>query len=260
MMRKTIGLTIAVLAAVAMPAQAHFNMLMPQNPSAKKGEEVVFVYQWGHPYEHQLFDAPPPDAVSVVEPDGKTADLTKSLEKITVPAGEGTTVTAYQFRFTPDQRGDFVFLLRTPPIWMAEDEEFPARQRQGGAARPGAEALGRGLRDRLRADAADAAVRPRTRHGVPGSAPDWRAAKCRPVAVAGVLVEVEHYHPTPPKTIPADEYCTAHRQDRSQRRRHGYADRPRLVVPGCRSGCGDERPRRQELSGSRAQHLLGPRR
>ena len=123
-MRKTIGLTLAALATVALPAQAHFNMLMPQTPSAKKGEDVVFTYQWGHPYEHELFDAPPPDSVVVLAPDGKTTDLTKSLEKITVPAGEGKTVAAYQFHFTPDQRGDYVFLLRTPPIWMAEDEEF----------------------------------------------------------------------------------------------------------------------------------------
>ncbi len=208
MMRKTIGLTIAVLAAVAMPAQAHFNMLMPQNPSAKKGEEVVFVYQWGHPYEHQLFDAPPPDAVSVVEPDGKTADLTKSLEKITVPAGEGTTVTAYQFRFTPDQRGDFVFLLRTPPIWMAEDEEFlqdnvkvvlhvQAQKHWDGAFGTDFELtpLTRpyGLEPGM-------AFQAQLQTGVPRSAGQSPAA--------GVLVEVEHYHPTPPKTIPADEYCT----------------------------------------------------
>ncbi len=64
-MRKTIGLTLAALAVAAAPASAHFNMLLPQNPSVKKGEEVVFVYQWGHPYEHELFDAPPPEAVTV---------------------------------------------------------------------------------------------------------------------------------------------------------------------------------------------------
>ena len=208
-MRKTIGLTLAALAAVALPAQAHFNMLMPQNPSAKKGEEVVFVYQWGHPYEHQLFDAPLPDVVSVVAPDGKTADLTKSLEKTSVPAGEGKTVTAYQFRFTPDQRGDFVFLLRTPPIWMAEDEEFlqdnvkvvlhvQAQKAWDGLVRGGFE------------------WKPLTRpYGLePGMV--FQAQLTGPVVnfnqpfnpVAGSLVEIEHYHPAPPKTIPADEYCT----------------------------------------------------
>ena len=123
-MRSTIGAALVLLAASALPAQAHFNMLMPQTASAKKGEDVVFTYQWGHPYEHELFDAPPPDSVVVLAPDGHTTDLTKSLKPISVPAGQGKTVSAYQFHFTPDQRGDYVFLLRTPPIWMAEDEEF----------------------------------------------------------------------------------------------------------------------------------------
>ena len=38
--------------------------------------------------------------------------------------GEGKKVTAYRLRFTPPQRGDFVFVLETPPIWMEEEEEF----------------------------------------------------------------------------------------------------------------------------------------
>ena len=33
--------------------------------------------------------------------------------------------------------------------------------------------------------------------------------KGRPIDyVPGVLVEIEHYHAAPPKTIPADEFCT----------------------------------------------------
>ena len=59
-MRKNIGIGVMVLATFAASAQAHFNMLIPQSASAKKGEPVVFTYQWGHPYEHELFDAPAP--------------------------------------------------------------------------------------------------------------------------------------------------------------------------------------------------------
>jgi hypothetical protein len=105
----------------ASPAFAHYNMLLPENWSAKKDEAVTFTYQWGHPYEHQLFDAPAPESVTVLAPDGKVSDVTKSLEKI----GLGDKkVTAYRFKFTPDQRSDYVFVLRTPPIWMAEDGEY----------------------------------------------------------------------------------------------------------------------------------------
>jgi cobalt/nickel transport protein len=211
-MRRTTGLVLAALAAVAAPAQAHFNMLMPQTPSAKKGEEVVFLYQWGHPYEHQLFDAPPPDSVVALAPDGHSADVTKSLEKIAVQAGEGKKVAAYQFRFTPDQRGDYVFLLRTPPIWMTEDEEFlqdnvkvvlhvQAQKGWDGAlhtefeltplTRPYGLEPGMAFRAKLAAD-----DRPNTRASLP------------PSPVPGALVEIEHYHAAPPKVIPADEFCT----------------------------------------------------
>ena len=37
-------------------------MLLPASPSGASEQEVVIVYQWGHPYEHQLFDAPNPEA------------------------------------------------------------------------------------------------------------------------------------------------------------------------------------------------------
>ena len=211
-MQRTTGLVLAALAAVALPAQAHFNMLMPQAPSVKKGEDVVFVYQWGHPYEHELFDAPPPDSVVVLAPDGKTADVTKSLEKLTRPAREGKTVAAYQFHFTPDQRGDYVFLLRTPPIWMAEDEEFlqdnvkvvmhvQAQKGWGGAVHTEFELtpLTRpyGLEPGMTFQAALAGG---GRRDAPAALP--------PHPVPDALVEIEHYHAAPPKTIPADEFCT----------------------------------------------------
>ena len=48
------------LGLIAAPASAHFNMLLPQTTGAKKGSPVMLLYQWGHPFEHQLFDAPAP--------------------------------------------------------------------------------------------------------------------------------------------------------------------------------------------------------
>jgi cobalt/nickel transport protein len=98
-------------------------MLLPQTASAKRGEAVTFMYQWGHPFEHQLFEAPAPERLIVVSPDGKQTDLTKTLEKTSLPQGD-KSVTAYRFHFTPEQRGDYVFALKAPPVWMAEGEEF----------------------------------------------------------------------------------------------------------------------------------------
>ena len=203
-MRKVISPALAALAVVAAPASAHFNMLLPDVPSAKKGQSVLFTYQWGHPFEHELFDAPPPEAVTVLLPDGKTADLTKSLERTATPAGEGKTVAAYRFAFTPDQRGDYVFLLKTPPIWMEEDGEFlqddvkvvlhvQAQKGWDGAVRPEFEwaPLTRpyGLESGMMFQAALLAGGP-----------------AKPAA--GALAEIERYHAEPPKKIPADEFCT----------------------------------------------------
>ena len=88
----------------------------------KRGEPVTLLYQWGHPFEHQLFDAPAPDKVLVLSPDGKSTDVTKRLEKVIAVAAEAKT--AYRLRFTPEERGDYVFSLVSAPIWMAEEQLF----------------------------------------------------------------------------------------------------------------------------------------
>src|SRR6266536_288888 len=91
-----------LLAGLLAPAVCgHFNILLPQTASARKGDTVAFVYQFGHPFEHELFDAPLPARVFVIAPDGKPTELGKPLEKIKV-AGEKRQVTAYRFRLTPE--------------------------------------------------------------------------------------------------------------------------------------------------------------
>jgi cobalt/nickel transport protein len=190
------------LTLIGTPAWAHFNVLLPQAASAKRGEAVTLVYQWGHPYEHQLFDAPAPQGLVVLRPDGQKTDLTKALEKITVPAGGQKTVTAYEVRFTPDQRGDYLFLLNTPAIWMEEDQEFlqdtvkvvlhvQAQKGWDGVAGAPLEMV------------------PLTRpYGLqPGLVFQAQAlADAKPLA--GTLVEIEHYNPATPKLLPPDEHIT----------------------------------------------------
>src|SRR5262245_12743101 len=116
-------LAVVLFGLLARPAWPHFNMLLPDRASARKGESVTFVYQFGHPFERQLFDAPLPKRVVVLAPDGKRTDLTRTLERIKVAGEKQQEVTAYRFRFPPEQRGDYVFLLDTPPIWIEEDRE-----------------------------------------------------------------------------------------------------------------------------------------
>jgi uncharacterized GH25 family protein len=178
-------------------------MLLPQAASGKKGEAVTFIYQWGHPYEHQMFDAPEPRGVTALTPGGKKIDLTKALEKVSLPAGEGKSVSAYRLRFTPAERGDYIFVLQTPPIWMEEDGEFlqdtvkvvlhvQAQKGWDSPVRPDFEFL------------------PLTRpYGLqPGMVFQAQIAGPVPKPNPGVLVEIERYNPVAPRELPPDEQIT----------------------------------------------------
>jgi cobalt/nickel transport protein len=222
MKRAFLPLIGVVLGLTAAPAGAHYNMLLPDKHSVKKGEEVTLTYQWGHPFEHQLFDAPAPEKLTVLAPDGKATDLTKSLEKTAVPAAEGKKVTAYRLKFTPEQRGDYVFVLQTPPIWMEEEEEFfqdtvkvvlHVQAQKGWDGVAGAEfeplPLTRpyGLRPGMVFQAQVKALLPVAAERKPGELPPLNPPlKFQPLA--GALVEVERYNSAAPKELPPDEHIT----------------------------------------------------
>src|ERR1051325_3734647 len=92
-------LALLLLACGATVSTAHYNMLLPDKAWAKKGDKVTFTYQFGHPYEHELFDAPRPVGLVVLLPNGKkeTLDVDKTLTKIELPGVEGKKVTAWRF-------------------------------------------------------------------------------------------------------------------------------------------------------------------
>jgi cobalt/nickel transport protein len=194
-------LTAGLLLATGPAAVAHYQMLLPQTPSAKRGQEVAVVYQWGHPFEHQLFDAPAPKRVLVVGPDGK-ADVTASLEKVTVPGADKKRVTAYRFRFTPRTRGDYVLVLDTHPIWMSEEKVFfqdtarvvvHVQDQEGwdaGTGRP-------------------FELVPLTRpYGLQPGMVFQAQAVAGGKPAAATLVEVERYNAAPPAELPPDEQIT----------------------------------------------------
>jgi len=187
-------------------------MLLPQSASAKKGEALLVTYQWGHPFEHQLFDAPHPQSLIVLAPDGKKTELTDKLEKTTRKAG-AKEVTAYQLRLTPQQRGDYVFVLQTPLIWMEEESEFlqdTVKVVLHVQAQKGWDAKSRddfefvpltrpyGLRPGMVFQAEIYDMSKRTKNMLESA----RAP------LADRLVEVEHYNAAPPKELPPDEHIT----------------------------------------------------
>ncbi len=190
------------------PIAAHYNMLLPDKHSVKKGEEVTVTYQWGHPFEHQLFDAPKPEHLWLFAPDGKSKDVVESLVPIKIAGDEGKKVVAYQLKFKPDERGDYTLVLKTPPIWLESDEEFVEDvasvvihvQAEKGWDRD--EVTG------------PLAIRPLTRpYGLPpGSvfqvevfARGFRVGEKKPERAT---VEIERYNATPPKELPPEEQIT----------------------------------------------------
>ena len=122
-----IRLLLAVAFAVApAPVFAHYHILLPDKPSAKSEEVVTFTYQFGHPFEHQLFDTQKPAELYVVAPDGTKTDLLGKLEKTAVEGGEGRKVTGYKFSFAPPIRGDYTVVAVSPEV-KAEGESLPLR-------------------------------------------------------------------------------------------------------------------------------------
>jgi cobalt/nickel transport protein len=196
------ALTVVVLALLAPAARAHYNILLPNKASVKKGQPVTFRYQWGHPFEHQLFNAPKPRRVWVMAPDGKKTNLSGALAKITVQVKKDKPVTAYRLRFTPTKRGDYFFLLTTDPIWMKEEKLFYQDtvkvvlhvEDQDGWDNKAGEAL---------------ELLPLTRpYGLQAGMVFQAQTIFDGKATAGTLVEIEPYHAKPPKELPADEQMT----------------------------------------------------
>jgi uncharacterized GH25 family protein len=190
------GLTLLAFAALSAPAAGHFTMLLPSTASAKKGEPVTVTCQWGHPFEHQLFDTPAPVSLTVRDPDGKKADLTRLLEKVEASSG-GKKVSAYQVRFTPAARGDYLFVVQMPPMWMEEDGEFLEDTAQAVLhvqAQKGWEAAG-----------SPSQWEPLTR---PYGQEAGVAFQARLRSPADGLMEIERYNPAPPRELPPDEHIT----------------------------------------------------
>jgi cobalt/nickel transport protein len=206
-MRSALPVALLLLILPA-SASAHYNMLLLSAPSVERGKEVTLTYQWGHPFEHELFDAPLPESFVVLAPDGKRTDLLKKLNKSTDKAGKKEVIT-YTIPFKPEEPGDYVFVLHALPIWMAAEGEFyqdtvkvvlhvQAQKGWDQRAEPGFELTPLTRPYGLVAGTVFQAQLAR-RDVDSGPAPDVLAAS---------PVEIERYNAVAPKTLPADEFIT----------------------------------------------------
>lgn len=201
---------LALFAALPLPAFAHYHMLLPDKPAVKTDEAVTFTYQFGHPFEHQLFDTQKPTELYVVAPDGTKTDLTAKLEKVEVDGVDGKKVAGFKFAFTPTKRGDYTFVAVSPAV-KVDGEPHPLRdvakvvlhvQTQNGWDQRA-----------VTAKASAVEVSPLTRpYGLTAGTAfqvevDEPAEKDRK-ALGKVEIEVEKYNPVLPKELPPDEQIT----------------------------------------------------
>ena len=189
-------------------AQAHYHMLLPDKPAAKTDEVVTLTYQFGHPFEHQLFDTSPPKQLFVLAPDGTKTDLTDKLEKVAADGADGKKVTTFRASFTPKNRGDHIVIAVAAPV-KVDGEPHPLHdlvkvivhvQTQNGWGRKADVA---GMIEPL----------PLTRpYGlIPGIAFRAEFEEPEPTGgrpLVGALVECERYNATAPKELPPDEHIT----------------------------------------------------
>ncbi len=211
---RRIGYTLALLFSLTSSSLAHYNMLLPDKSSVEKAEKITLTYQYGHPFEHELSDAPRPLAISVIDP-GKavTAIDVKAMKPTKKMGADGKPVDVWQFSFTPMIRGDHTFVLQTPTI--KHDDKATKdivrvavhAQTQNGWDNP-SRVFDKGLD-----------ILPYTRpYGLlPGMIFKGRVvrlpfpddAKAKDINVVdGLPIEFEKYNETPPKKLPTDELIT----------------------------------------------------
>jgi len=107
-MRRLESLLIAGLfGLVPAVCYGHFHSVFVEPRSAAKGQAVTVTYWVGHPYEHILTDAPKPEALFVVDANGKKTDLAGRVEQTKLRGQEARQFMAWKATFVPQVRGDY---------------------------------------------------------------------------------------------------------------------------------------------------------
>lgn len=199
--RRVLSLAALAALAVAVPAAAHFTVLIAEPPAVARGERTVLRTFFGHPFEHELADAAPPARVTVVTPDGARVDATKQVRTEERSNADGR-VRTYTLDHTPDVRGDTLVLVECAEVTHGNEivTDYAKLvlhvQAQVGWEKPAG---------------APVEILPLTRpYGLfPGVTFRARAvADGKPVTGAKVYIERYNAAPPDPASMPADELIT----------------------------------------------------
>jgi uncharacterized GH25 family protein len=192
-------------------SQAHYHMMIPDKPSAKKGEEVTVTCQFGHPFESELSDMLALRQVILYGPGGAGTDVTKKLEKVALRDRKGKDVAGYRLKFTPDERGDYVIEMTSAVTTLPDTKEVVQDtvkvvvhvQAQKGWDMVSPGEFGCSPLTRPYGLLSNVVFQARFTGSVKK---DER--RPNPFPNDNLLVEVERYNAKPPKVFPADEFIT----------------------------------------------------
>jgi uncharacterized GH25 family protein len=115
--------TLLVMLSLSTLSFAHFHILIPDKASLQKGDNVVFDFKFGHPFECELQDTLKPEKVILQSPKGSTADITNSFKPLKDKSGKKET-TFFRGEFKTESRGDHVIVVKSQPVWMESEKEF----------------------------------------------------------------------------------------------------------------------------------------
>lgn len=208
---RSIAVTFFMLVAWLPCSSAHYHMLIPNKPSVKTGDEIAVVYQFGHPFEHEIADVMEPIATLVHLPDGKVLDVKSKLRKIEIAGGNARKHVGFQLTYKPEHRGDHILVFSAPPV-MHEGERIPVRDTIKLVIHVQTE-NGWDSRAAISKDQ-HADLVPLMRSFWLRAGMLFRAAfhdlESRPAAasIGGATVEIERFNSEPPKDVPTDEHIT----------------------------------------------------
>jgi cobalt/nickel transport protein len=204
------SVSIAALCLAPGIAGAHYHILLPDKPAAQTDQPVTVTLCFGHPFEHQMFATQKPRRAVVVTPDEKLVDLNAKTEEAELPVAKGEPRPIYRWKYTPTQRGDYVFAVQCDPVWLADEGVFledtvkvtvhvVAQKNWDALAGARFELVPLTRPYGLRAGMVFQSLLINREDAAPRS-------EFQPQP--GTLVEVERYNPTPPKERPPDEHIT----------------------------------------------------
>ncbi len=111
--------------AVAAPAYAHFQMIIPSDEIVSAGEnrQIRLDLVFTHPFEGLGLNMEKPRRFGVWVA-GKEIDLLDGLQQIQYQDRAGNTLSGYQRRYNLRKPGDHLFFVEPRPYWEAAENRF----------------------------------------------------------------------------------------------------------------------------------------